>query len=522
MFEKTETKFAVSGVIFGLMFPTGAIAFERFLIGTRFSSLSDLIAQNPIHAIVCMAPFVLGATFWRLGANHARLKDQMQRAQAAEKDLGVLVNHDTLTGHGNRHSLGSDIRTLEAEGATGRLLLIDLDKFKFINDTLGHHVGDALLVALSERVVGLLSPSAGFYRLGGDEFVVLDRTCDDAGAAELARRICQAIATPFDVCDTRVTCGCSIGIAAFDPAAPGMSALLARADLALYEAKAEFGNAHSFYTAEMAQEAQTRMSMEQAIRAGMERDEFFLEFQPILGVHAGKLRGFEALARWRHPELGSVPPATFIPIAEISGTIIPLGQKLLELACAEAAKWPNPLTVSVNVSIEQFKHRLFHDQVRSALDRSGLPPGRLILEMTESVFALDMIMIRDVFDRLRRLGVRFALDDFGTGYSSINNLRQLDFDYLKLDGSFASSVLENPREHSLVQTIIDLARHFDLETSAEGIETPEQYEKMCANGISEAQGFLIARPLSAEAIPDYLADHNYAEAGGTAGAERAV
>lgn len=196
MFDRAETRYAIFGVLFGLMFPAGSVAFERYVIGSQFSSPGELFALNPIHAIVCMAPFVLGFTFWRLGVTYARVQAQMHRAQEAEQDLSLIVKTDTLTGRGNRYSLGHDIRELEMNGSSGRVLLIDLDKFKFINDTLGHHVGDALLISLSERVGEIVADKGTLYRLGGDEFVVLCNNCDDAGAAELAGRIGEAVSQP--------------------------------------------------------------------------------------------------------------------------------------------------------------------------------------------------------------------------------------------------------------------------------------------------------------------------------------
>lgn len=501
---KYQVRFALAGALFGLLFPLAGLLFEHFIMGLVFTSPIDLIRSNPIHGIVALAPLVLGLMCWHMGYYYASVHKQMLRARAAEKHLWHLANRDSLTDRGNRHSLREDIDVLIGSRDDIHLLLLDLDRFKMINDTLGHHVGDEVLKGLASRLDETVLQGAKLYRLGGDEFVVLAERCDVNAAKALADRILKRIEEPFHVCGTNAVIGCSIGMTAMTEADFGMGEILVRADLALYQAKASFGNNAVYYAPEMSDLARARLSMEQDIRRGLNNDEFFVEFQPIINLEANRVRGFEALARWQHPELGTIPPLDFIPIAEVSGLIISLGERVLNLACEEAVKWPAPISISVNVSIEQFLYRQFHDQVMAALDRHGLPPGRLILEITETIFTLDIEAVAQVFRRLKMIGVRFALDDFGTGYSSINHLRQLDLDYLKLDKSFADSIGTESRDSDLVQTMIELGNQFHLTTTMEGVETQEQLDFMRRNGVDEVQGYLFSRPLAATDVPDFL------------------
>lgn len=500
----TELRFALFGVLFGAAFPICGLLFDRLVMGTSFTTFADALRQNPIHGIVTMAPFVLGVTFWRMGRMYASVKSQARRARFAERRLWTVAHRDNLTGRGNRYSLTLDLEKLLGSGEMVHVLLIDLDKFKLINDTLGHHIGDELLRALACRIGNVLDHDASIYRLGGDEFVVVARHCDRDGAGSLAQRILATFEQPFGICGVTVVTGCSIGIAEMEPGDREIGRVLSRADLALYTAKLTYGNSLTFFHPEMSEDANMRIMMEQDIRRGLTNKEFFLEFQPIVGIAERQVRGFEALLRWQHPARGLISPEEFVPIAEVSGQIVALGEYALNLACREAAGWPMPLSVSVNVSVEQFKHRYFYDQVMGALDRHGLSSGRLVLEMTELVFILDTVVIGDVFNRLKRAGVRLALDDFGTGYSSINHLRNLHFDFLKLDKSFSASIETDERERELVRTVIDLGRQFQLTTTIEGVETESQLAFMQSHGVNEAQGFLIARPLPAADIGDFL------------------
>jgi diguanylate cyclase (GGDEF)-like protein len=504
-----KARYAALGATIGAVLPLADFGLELVVGHDGMLKIAGFEVENPIHVVVLLAPILFAVAFLLVGGTQAKLKRQLDITRAQEEALWRVANRDALTGEGNRTSFTDAIARLEAGG---QVLLIDLDKFKFVNDTLGHHVGDALLKAFACRVVPRLGAQDALFRLGGDEFVILLRGADAHAATEMARRVVDCLTEPFDICGTRVAIGGSIGVAAIDEKADSPTEVLERADLALYRAKQTFGNEFRHYEPSMSAAARDRMRLEQEIRRGVLAGEFYLEYQPIVNVERGQVRGFEALVRWRHPTLGEVPPCEFVPIAEVSGLIVALGDFVLRRACAEAAQWPAPLSVAVNVSVEQFKQRTFCDQVLAALDASGLPPGRLVLEMTETVFSVDLDMVSLTFDRLKKLGVRFALDDFGTGYSSINRLRQLDMDYIKLDRSFAASIVSDPREESVVASIIEIGETFGLSATAEGIETIEQLDMMRAKGVTDAQGFLFARPLPAGEVAAFLAKDDAAPA----------
>lgn len=496
-----QTRFTLFGIAFGFVFPVLALALDCLLAPRHDLSLIALFLDNPVHWIVALAPIVLGATFSVIGRGQARLERQLALTAAQEKALRQIAHRDSLTGCGSRHSLMIEAERLREAG--GQLLVMDLDKFKFVNDTLGHHVGDRLLAAFAQRVTTHLGPRDRLYRLGGDEFVALLPACDEQGALAVANRLVEALHAPFPLAGGQVSCGCSIGIAALLPSDEATGDALARADLALLRAKKTPGSAIVAYDEAMGRAARERVAIEREIRRALEEEAFSLVFQPIVNIARRQVRGFEALVRWDHPERGRIMPDAFIPIAEASGLIVPLGSQVLGAACREAASWPSPLSVSVNVSVEQFAQPDFCQTVARAIDTAGLPPGRLILEITESLFVSDMTHMRACFERLRRIGVRFALDDFGTGFSSINHLRQLDLDFLKLDRSFVSATAD-ARMMGIVRAVMGLAASLDLVTVIEGIECEEHLAAMAREGIEDAQGYLFARPMPGAAIPAFL------------------
>ncbi|WP_424927485.1 putative bifunctional diguanylate cyclase/phosphodiesterase [Amaricoccus tamworthensis] len=508
----TRTKFACFGVLFGLMFPLCGFAFERYWIGTEFDTPLYLIRQNPIHGIVAIAPLVLGGVFLFLGHMQANLRSEMRKSRTMQRELWGVLYQDELTGIGNRNSLKRDIEALIDKRAPAVLLVIDLDRFKPINDTLGHQVGDELLKAAVRRISRELDKGSKIYRVGGDEFAVLTPGQGSWFINDLAKRISSSMDRPLEACGAQVVSGCSIGITSLVEGDTERSDLLARASFALQQARAPGGGGICYFSQTMSEDANSKLRMESEIRRGLAENEFFLEFQPIVNMQSNMVRGFEALVRWQHPELGRIPPNEFIPLAELSGLIGALGEHVLEMACRAAAQWPSPASVSVNVSMEQFKNPQFVEKVEDALDRNGLPPGRLVLEITETVFSLETEMLQTVLRRLKMMGVRFALDDFGTGYSSINHLRQFDLDYLKLDKSFADS-LADQRERDLVRTIVNLGQRFSLTTTIEGVESSRQLAFMRENGVDEVQGFLVSKPLPSEDVMNFLSHSSHGVAG---------
>jgi diguanylate cyclase (GGDEF)-like protein len=457
-----------------------------------------------------LAPLALGFVFHLLGKANRRLALQSAETEEIRASLSQAKSQDLLTGLGNRHRLTNELRRAIDAGETRhspiRLYLIEIEQLDFINDTLGHHAGDELIQRAAKRIGSILQPGQTLYRMGGDEFAVVERRPGLSGRPfESAETLVGTLREGFEVEGRRITITAHAGVAETDPADDSESAVLSRADLALARSRngAPFGVV--FFSGEFADEARHRMAMEQDMQRALDRQEFYLDFQPIFGIDNGRVKGFEALARWRHPTRGIVPPAEFIPIAEQSGLILKVGSLVLRKACEEAANWPAPLTISVNVSAAQFKDKEFFGEVIASLGRSGLPAHRLVLEITESLLIENMSLVQATFDRLREIGVRFALDDFGTGYSSINHLRSLKLDHLKLDKSFADRILKDEREIEVVRSIIDLSRAFDLNTTIEGVESVQQLEMMRKQGIHSAQGFYFAKPMSADDVRSLLA-----------------
>jgi diguanylate cyclase (GGDEF)-like protein len=385
-----------------------------------------------------------------------------------------------------------------------QVVQVETDGVRFVNDTMGLSAGDELLAQIGRRLSAVAGKNRECFRLGGDDFVILSvKASEELG--EFARRVVDAFDEVFDIEGFRVPVQVRVGAALLGASDTSGTEVLARCDLALERAKADASGAAVVFSGELADAACQRMMMEQELQLAIERNEFFLMFQPIVDMATGATRGFEALARWQHPERGVVPPAEFIPMAEQSGLICRIGEFVLRQACAEAVKWPDRIKISVNVSAAQFRDRGFHLQVMDALEQSGLAGSRLILEITESLLIENLDLVQHTFDRLREKGVRFALDDFGTGFSSINHLRSLRLDSLKLDKSFADRIVSDERELDVVRSIIDLSKAFDLKTTIEGVESVEQLEMMRNQGIHNAQGFYFARPMSAEDAAAMLA-----------------
>ena len=420
----------------------------------------------------------------------------------SEERLSYLALHDPLTDLPNRVSFQ---RLLE--GARKRLsgddqfvvFALDLDQFKSVNDTFGHATGDSLLRVVAERLLAFKATDLHVARLAGDEFAVLATGClaRDVYAIEaIARRIVAAIAAPITIDCIQLGVGLSIGIAI----APrdGPDDIMRRADLALYRTKREGRNGYRFYEAEMDEQIQARRALTVDLRGALDRNEFILYFQPIVTANASRIRGFEALLRWKHPVKGFVSPADFIPLAEDTGVIIPLGEWILHEACRIAAEWPDGIRVAVNLSPRQFQHSDLLVLVRSALQESGMAAARLELEITETVFLEATPTTKAMLVGLREMGVRLSLDDFGTGYSSLSYLRRIAFDKIKIDQSFVRDLPHERGSVAIVQAIIDMATSLDMTITAEGVETEEQRQCLLSQGCHEFQGYLFGKPVPAE------------------------
>jgi len=431
----------------------------------------------------------------------------------AQARVTHMASHDVLTDLPNRAVFQSAIKRAAAS-STPRfaLLWLDLDRFKAVNDTLGHDVGDALLIEVGERLRACVRTGDTVARLGGDEFAVLQIDADTAAADGLASRISTAIGRPFHLDNgVRANVGVTIGIALAPDDGLDPEELFKDADLALYRAKGDGRGGWRFYDAEMDALAKERNMLQNGLRNAIGRDEFRLVFQPIVDRSTGDVATFEALLRWEHPECGNVAPATFIPVAEETGMIVPIGEWVLRRACRAAMQWPMPVQVAVNLSPVQFRDPGLFDVVRDALEESGLPAARLELELTETIFLDASETTLASLHQLRDLGISIALDDFGTGYSSLSYLRSFPFDKVKIDQSFVRNLPQDASCLAIVRAITGMANSLGMRVVAEGVEHAGQAALLQAQGCSRMQGYFFSRPLPQNAVAAYLQETAVAE-----------
>ncbi|WP_235954502.1 putative bifunctional diguanylate cyclase/phosphodiesterase [Sphingobium psychrophilum] len=421
-----------------------------------------------------------------------------------ERQIAHMAFHDSLTGLANRTLLREQIAlALHRHGGVDfALFCLDLDNFKAVNDTLGHPTGDALLCEVATRLAETC-PQGFVARLGGDEFAVIVQ--DGSGAADqTGRAIVQALTRPFTVNGHRIVTGGSVGIALAPQDGQDATSLLKNADLALYRAKHDGKGSHRFFENAMDAEAQARRAMEVDLHDALRNGELELHFQPLFGLSQNRVTAFEALMRWNHPVRGMVSPIDFIPLAEETGLIIPIGEWALHEACRIAMSWGDDIRVAVNVSPVQFRSSTLNSIVLQALARSGLEPQRLELEITESLFIDNVEATLASLHSLKVLGVRVALDDFGTGYSSLSYLRSFPFDKLKIDRSFIVDLLANKGATAIIRAITTLADALGIETTAEGVESSEQLDILRSEGCNQIQGYLFSRPIPAADVPALL------------------
>lgn len=381
-------------------------------------------------------------------------------------------------------------------GSNIAALYLDLDGFKAVNDTLGHPVGDELLCAVSARLRHCVRESDLVARIGGDEFVVVQMEAPQPDAAtELSERLIRAIHAPFSIQSHQILIGTSIGIATVPTAMAVADSLLRDADIALYVAKAEGRGTWRAFKPEMNLQMQARRRLETALRCAVAEKQFEVFYQPLLQAGTGDLTGFEALLRWNHPERGTVSPAEFIPLAEETSLIKPLGAWVLEKACCDAARWPLPLKVAINLSPVQFVKSRLVEEVRHALNVSGLAAARLELEITESVLLQNSEETLRSLNELRELGVQISMDDFGTGYSSLSYLRSFPFDKIKIDQAFVRTLADGRGSLEIIRAVVGLGRALNMKVLAEGVETVEQFAALKAEGCDEVQGYLFSKPV---------------------------
>jgi diguanylate cyclase (GGDEF)-like protein len=437
-------------------------------------------------------------------------EDITERCRTAAH-IARLARHDALTELPNRlmfrEEMTDALARVRERAESMAVMCIDLDNFKAVNDSLGHPIGDKLLQIVSARLRASIADGDTIVRLGGDEFAILHRVQNTQGAARLARRLIKEISEPCRIEGQEINTGLSIGIAIAPHDGMDGDQLIRFADLALYRAKAEGRNTFRFYRPEMSARVQGRRLLELDLRRALMAGEFSLAYQPQVALATNELTGMEALMRWTHPERGPVSPAEFIPIAEETGLIAPYGEWVLQQACAEAARWPDPIKVAVNLSPVQLRNRGFVTNVTRTLAATGLPARRLELEITETVLMQNNETLLAMLHQLRGLGVRIAMDDFGTGYSSLSYLRNFPFDKIKIDRSFTADADRNRGGGAIIQAIATLGASLGVETTAEGIETSDQLEQVRRAGCTEVQGYLISHPRPASDLPDIIAKY---------------
>ncbi len=438
------------------------------------------------------------------------IHDDITEQKRSEEKISYMAHHDALTDLPNRLMLREELDENMGDvrrGAALAVLCLDLDGFKHVNDTLGHPVGDALLCAVGRRLRECVREGDVVVRLGGDEFAIIQTGVEQPVSANtLAQRLVHEMARPFDVEGHDIVIGASIGISVAPDDGMDPDVLLKSADMALYRAKDNGRNAFSFFESGMDTKMQERRALELDFRKAVAANEFELFYQPLVNLERNAISGIEALLRWKHPVRGLVSPEAFIPLAEETGLIVPLGEWVLRQACAEAAKWPADVNVAVNLSPLQFRNKNLVGTAVSAIAAAGIAPNRVELEITEAILLQNNEATLAILHQLRDLGMHISMDDFGTGYSSLSNLRSFPFDKIKIDQSFVRDLNSNNKEAiAIIHAVSGLAVSLGMTTTVEGVETKEQLELVRAEGCTEVQGYLFSRPQPASEIPRLLA-----------------
>ncbi len=449
------------------------------------------------------------------------LLNESKKENEAAKQIEYLAFHDKLTGLPNR-SLFS--QTLEQEMKEARLrqaqlavLFVDLDRFKNINDTLGHTAGDTLIKEMSARLCACVGEQDSVARLGGDEFVIMATSVADSDeVAVVAQKILAAVSRPFQLHDHQFHLTASVGISVFPADGDDERLLMKNADIAMYQAKADGKNTFAFYSAALNTHSVERLAFESSLRRALEERQLELHYQPKVDCVTSKMTGVEALLRWKHPDLGMVSPARFIPVAEENGLIVPIGRWVLQTACEQHMAWRrlghSPLRVAVNLSARQFYDDHLLADVRSILAQTGMNAGYLELEITESMLMRNVEKASEVLFAFKAMGICLALDDFGTGYSSLSNLKRFPIDMIKIDRSFIRDLPGNQEDRAITDAIIAMGRTLNMKVVAEGVETRGQIEFLRSHACDEFQGFFFSKPVPSAAITDLLSAQPWAQA----------
>src|ERR1017187_6580191 len=466
--------------------------------GATFSKITKL----PDGRIISIINQPMADSGWV--ATHEDITERL----LAEERIKHLAHYDALTDLPNRVSFYERMETVlsrKRRSETIAVLSLDLDRFKNVNDTLGHPIGDLLLKAAADRMRNCVRSEDLVARLGGDEFAIVQgSSTQSSDLSALATRLIEVVGAPYDLDGHQVIVGTSVGIAVAPTDSNQPDQLMKNADLALYRAKANGGGAFRFFEAEMDARMQARHALELDLRKAVVNGEFELFYQPVIDVKTGQINSFEALIRWHHPERGMIAPLEFIPVAEETGLIVQIGEWVLRRACSEAVRWPKHITIAVNLLPAQFKSRNLVPMVINALAASGLPATRLELEITELVLVQENEGAFATLHQLRDLGIKIAMDDFGTGYSSLGYLRSFPFDKIKIDQSFIRDLPGKLESLAIVRAVVGLSSSLGITTIAEGVETKEQLASVTAEGCNEFQGYLFSWPKPAADVERIL------------------
>lgn len=490
---------------------TLAIVFPLIYLVFGIASVAHDYRATFAGLIAIVSMLVLITVLWRrldeLVRAQADLKRQHESLGKSERRLFQLAHFDQLTGLPNRQSLsdriGHAIDISARSGARLAVMFVDIDHFKNINDSLGHEIGDQVLRELAGRISHALRSGDTVARIGGDDFVVLLEDIDDGSDSveRVAEKLAAATARAIHVEGKELYVTLSMGISIYPQDGRDTEILLRNADTAMYRAKVAGRDCSRFFDQSMAHQARRRMEIENGLRHAIERKELMLHYQPQRALSNNRIVGVEALLRWSRPGLGLIPPLEFIPLAEESGLIIPIGNWVLQTACEQGARWLDEpdmqFRISVNIAAKQIHHKGFVELIRSTLDATGLPPAFLELEITESSILENLDETVDKLRQIKALGVTIAVDDFGTGYSSLSYLKQLPIDRLKIDRSFVKDTPGDTDDCTIVRTIIEMSRNLGLSVIAEGVESQAQVDFLSAEGCDEIQGYFLSKPMPA-------------------------
>jgi diguanylate cyclase (GGDEF)-like protein len=476
-------------------------------------ALARIVAQIERKFAADSAARTTRETVQALDSIRGQLSEEIERRQASASAAEYLSTYDPLTGLLNRRSFTKQAEIVVAAHAAGgpsySVLFVDLDRFKTINDTLGHSIGDRILSIIASRMTAAVQNDDLLARFGGDEFVVMHMKEVGTRTTEaLAQQIIAAVSEPILLDGQELQVGASIGFATPAHVTEPLDTTLSHADVAMYRAKADGGDRSCQFEPEMAEALRLKMELERDLRTALRRNQLQLLYQPVVDLSRHRIVGFEALLRWHHPTRGTIAPDDFIPIAEETGLIVAIGEWVLRQACAAAVTWPDGIRVAVNLSPMQFERGNLCAAVSAALQASGLEPQRLELEVTETLLFARRDQTMATFAQLQAIGVRMAMDDFGTGFSSLGNLKDFEFDKVKIDKSFIQTLAKEVKNDAIVGSIIYLASRVGMTTTAEGVETELQLDQIRHTGINEVQGFFFGKPMACDAVLEAITCFN--------------